>query len=349
VLSYLRIGGLVLGIGLVLLGGRRLLGRSRGSRAAALAQVAGGLALIVISLEPSVVGPLVTLFGLEDESPSRLLSFLILSMAGSFLLILYALGRADLAGRRIGDLVQALALSEADAELLAARSNGVVAICIPAFDEAPSLPEVLESIPAVVHGRRTLVVVIDDGSRDGTASIAKAGGALVVRHALRLGGGAALVTGYGAAQRVGAEVVVSLDADGQHDPAELDAIAGPILDDRADLVIGSRRLGRQDPGSRLRNTGVTVFSFLGGLLGGQRLTDISNGFRAIRAERLGLMTLREAQFHSAELVLTARAAGLRVLEVPVTVRSRRHGRSKKGGDLRYGAGFLRVLLRSWLR
>ena len=85
------------------------------------------------------------------------------------------------------------------------------------------------------------------------------------------------------------------------------------------------------------------------LLIGTKLSDVSNGYRAIRASRLPELVFTEEQFHNPELVLGAHRAGLRIVEVPVVVRRRQSGRSKKGGTLRYGWGFLRVVLRSWLR
>ena len=98
-----------------------------------------------------------------------------------------------------------------------------------------------------------------------------------------------------------------------------------------------------------RNLGIGVFTRLINFLGGTHVTDVANGYRAIRADRLAEIVFTEDQFHNPELLLGAARAGLRIREVPVTIRVRSAGTSKKGGTLRYGYGFLRVIVRSWLR
>jgi hypothetical protein len=92
-----------------------------------------------------------------------------------------------------------------------------------------------------------------------------------------------------------------------------------------------------------------VYTRLINLIGGTEVSDIANGYRAIRASRLAEIAFTEDQFHNPELLLGAARAGLRVVDVPVTIRRRTAGNSKKGTDLRYGLGFLRVMLKTWLR
>jgi glycosyltransferase involved in cell wall biosynthesis len=167
------------------------------------------------------------------------------------------------------------------------------------------------------------------------------------------GQGAALQTGYLVAERIGVDVVVTLDADGQHDPLEMESLVEPIRSDRADFVTGSRRTGTGERETGVdgmaREVGIGLYSRLVNLLVGTDLSDVSNGYRAIRASRLQELVFTEEQFHNPELLLGARRAGLRIVEVPVTIRRRRAGHSKKGGTIRYGFGFLRVVFRSWLR
>jgi hypothetical protein len=144
-----------------------------------------------------------------------------------------------------------------------------------------------------------------------------------------------------------------MDGDGQHDPAEIDRLVWPIVRDGVDFVVGSRRLGAYEreagAAGAARNIGLTVYTLLVNLLSGSRMTDVSNGFRAIRADRLDVIPFTEDQFHNPELLLGAARAGLRIAEVPVTIRRRTAGESRKGSTIRYGLGFLRVVLRSWLR
>jgi glycosyltransferase involved in cell wall biosynthesis len=250
----------------------------------------------------------------------------------------------------VSRLVRALSAAQVEAASAGAGWGGVL-VCIPAFNEAESLPAVLAEIPPEVAGLRTHILVIDDGSRDRTASVAQSLGARVVSHPVNSGQGAALQTGYLVAERLGVEVVVTLDADGQHDPTQMDRLIEPIVRDEADFVVGSRRMdeGASEGDSRARDAGITVYTRLINVLGGTEVSDIANGYRAIRASRLAEIAFTEDQFHNPELLLGAARAGLRVIDVPVTIRRRTAGTSKKGTDLRYGLGFLRVMLKTWLR
>jgi glycosyltransferase involved in cell wall biosynthesis len=243
-----------------------------------------------------------------------------------------------------------LSVAQVEAAHAGAPLGGVL-VCVPAFNEADSLPGVLAEIPTAVAGLRTHVLVIDDGSRDGTAAVARSLGARVVSHPVNSGQGAALQTGYLVAERLGVDVVVTLDADGQHDPTQMERLVEPIVADRADFVVGSRRMGEAEGGgdSRARDAGITVYTRLINLLGGTQVSDIANGYRAIRASRLAEIAFTEDQFHNPELLLGAARAGLRVLDVPVTIRRRTAGTSKKGTNVRYGIGFLRVMVKTWLR
>jgi hypothetical protein len=368
-ISLLRIVGLLVGVVLVAGGTRRLLRSGSGSRVPGFVRLVAGLGLLLVATFPDLVRPLQDFLGLEGEPLGRLITVLIVAVALCFILILYALGRAERASQRVGRLVRALAAAQIAAPF-GERWGGVL-VCIPAFNEAESLAAVLAEVPAdvpaggggeaetgevpagagaVSAGRTPVhVLVIDDGSRDGTADVARRAGVHVVSLPVNSGQGAALQAGYLVAERVGADVVVTMDADGQHDPSQLPALVAPILEDRADFVVGSRRLGDYEADSVARNAGITVYTRLLNTLGGTEISDIANGFRAIRASMLPALAFTEEQFHNPELLLGAARAGFRVTEVPVTIRRRAAGSSKKGGTLRYGAGFLRVMLKTWLR
>ena len=345
--SLLRIAGMVIALILVSYAVRRLRTRGQGSRVPALGLLVIGLGLGAVTIAPDLVRPIQDILGLSGEPLGRLVTVLVVSVAVSYLLVFYALGRADRANQRVSRLVRAL--SAAQLEAAKGKPWGGVLVCIPAFDEAESLPKVLAEIPAEVAGLRTHILVIDDGSRDGTAVVATRLGAHVVSHPVNSGQGAALQTGYLVAERLGVDVVVTLDADGQHDPSQMDRLVEPIVNDRADFVVGSRRMGEADSESRARDAGITVFTRLINLLGGTAVSDIANGYRAIRASRLAEIAFTEDQFHNPELLLGAARAGLRVVDVPVTIGRRTAGTSKKGTNVRYGLGFLRVMLKSWLR
>jgi hypothetical protein len=332
----------------VLIAARRLRRRGTGSRIPPAGVGLVGFGLATIALFPDVVRPIQGVLGLEGEPLGRLVTVAIISVAVSYLLLFYALGRAERANQRVSLLVRALSAAQLEATERGDRWGGIL-VCIPAFNEAGSLPAVLAEIPGEVAGLGTHVLVIDDGSRDDTASVARNLGAHVVSHPVNSGQGAALQTGYLVGERLGVDVVVTLDADGQHDPTQMIRLVEPIVRDEADFVVGSRRMGEQDGESRARNAGITVFTRLINLIGGTDISDIANGYRAIRASRLAEIAFTEDQFHNPELLLGAARAGLRVLDVPVTIRRRTAGTSKKGTNLRYGIGFLRVMLKSWLR
>jgi hypothetical protein len=224
-----------------------------------------------------------------------------------------------------------------------------VVVVIAAYNEAGGIGQVLTDMPRTCAGLPVDVLVVVDGATDDTAEIAREHGAFVCVAPSNRGQGAALRLGYHLAAEGGARYVVTTDADGQYDNSELEVLLEPILLDRADFVTGSRRLGAEDADSRLRWVGVRVFAVLASILTRRKLTDTSFGFRAMRAELATAVTLREPQYQSSELLLGVLAHGARVVELPMTMRRRGDGASKKGPGLVYGANYGRVMTTTWLR
>lgn len=222
-------------------------------------------------------------------------------------------------------------------------------VVIAAYNEAAGIGSVLGDIPKRCCGMPVDVLVVVDGATDETAEIAREHGVYTCVAARNRGQGAALRLGYRLAAECGACYVVTTDADGQYDSADLATLVRPLVEDRADFVTGSRRLGRHEADSLLRWIGVRVFAMLASLLTWRRITDTSFGFRAMRADLACSVRLVEPQYQSSELLLGITARGGRVLEVPMTMRRRRNGASKKGGDLVYGAHYARVMVRTWCR
>jgi hypothetical protein len=347
-ISLLRILGILVALALLWLAVRRLRRRGTGSRVPATTILLIGLGLAAVSVAPDLVRPIQDVLGLSGEPLGRLVTVLVISVALAYGGLFYALGRADRANQRVSRLVRALSAAQVELVRTGGPLGGVL-VCIPAFEEADNLPAVIGEVPRTVAGLPTHILVIDDGSADTTAAVAAGLGAHVVRHPVNSGQGAALQTGYLVAERLGADIVVTLDADGQHDPAEIERLVGPIVRDEADFVVGSRRMGASDSESRARDAGISIYTKLINLLGGTEISDVANGYRAIRASRLSEISFTEDQFHNPELLLGAARAGLRVVDVPVTIRRRASGESKKGTNLRYGVGFLRVIVKTWLR
>ena len=224
-----------------------------------------------------------------------------------------------------------------------------VTVVIAAFNEEKALGGVLKAMPDEVWALPVDVIVVSDGSKDGTAEVAVRAGAYVCDVPVNRGQGAALRLGYALARRGGATFVATLDADGQYDPAELRRVLEPLVVGEADFVTGSRRLGASYSPGALRRAGVVIFARAIGLLTGQRITDPANGLRAMRAEVTGAVRLEQHQYQAAELLIGTLQRGFRVAEVPTTMFRRTAGRSKKGRNLAYGWRFGKVVARTWWR
>ena len=226
-----------------------------------------------------------------------------------------------------------------------------VAIVIPAYNEEPTVADVVAAAPDRVAGLLGEVIVVVDGARDATALKAAGAGALVCDVPVNRGQGAALRLGYWLARARGARVIVTIDADGQYEPAEIDRVVEPILGGRADFVSGSRRLGRELTTDRVRHLGVIVFGALISVLVRHRITDPACGLRAMRSEVTAAVTLEQPQYQASELMISAALNGFRLAEVPTTMRDRGgHATgTKKGGNLGYGVRFARAALHTWMR
>jgi glycosyltransferase involved in cell wall biosynthesis len=243
---------------------------------------------------------------------------------------------------------------DAAAAFLAAHPAGLgapLAIIIPAYNEEPSVAEVVAEIPNRAAGLQTEVIVVVDGAVDATAERARSAGALVCDVRVNRGQGAALKLGYWLARVRGAQVIATIDADGQYEPTELARVVEPILQDRADFVSGSRRLGTELTTDPVRRLGVLVFGALFSLMVRHRVTDPACGVRAMRPEVTARVTLEQPQYQASELMISAALSGFRLAEVPTTMRDRgsHAGHTKKDGNLRYGVRFARAALHTWRR
>jgi glycosyltransferase involved in cell wall biosynthesis len=236
-----------------------------------------------------------------------------------------------------------------------------VALIIAAYNEEGAVGPVVRALPSSVGGLETATIVVADGCADATAKEADAAGALVADVPVNRGQGAALRLGYRIARDGGAEYIVTTDADGQYNPAEIEALMAPILRGEADFVTGSRRLGSEETKDPVRQAGVRFFAATISLLTGQRISDTTFGLRAMRAEVTGAVRLEQPQYQASELLIGVITHGYKVAEVPATIHRRRVGESKKGqnplyhlhipgvNNLFYGLRFARVVFGTWWR
>jgi glycosyltransferase involved in cell wall biosynthesis len=224
-----------------------------------------------------------------------------------------------------------------------------VVVVIPAYNEADCIGMVLPEVPKEAYGLRVDTLVVDDGSADGTSDVARAHGVYVATLGRNSGQGSALRVGYRLAREHGAEFIVTLDADGQWDPAEILGLLEPVVNDEADFVLGSRKLGRAETTDPVRRAGVHVFAKLLRVLTRVPITDTSSGVRAMRAEVTATVRQEEPQYQASELLIGAIYQGYRTAERPVVMRKRVAGKSKKGHNVLYGVRYGRVVLRTWWR
>jgi len=198
---------------------------------------------------------------------------------------------------------------------------------VPAHNEEASLGALLAELR--VAEPDLAVVVINDGSTDGTARVAAAAGAPVVTLPFNVGIGGTVQTGYQYALEHGFEVAIQVDGDGQHDPTEIGRVLEPIFDDRADLVVGTRFVsGGGYRGTRVRRVGIHIFARVVSLMVGQRVSDTTSGFRAVNRKALRLFAGEYPHdYPEVESIVLLSRHGLRMLEVPVRMRVRETGSS----------------------
>ncbi|MEM1164699.1 MAG: glycosyltransferase family 2 protein [Planctomycetota bacterium] len=198
-------------------------------------------------------------------------------------------------------------------------------VVIPAYNEHAVIREVVTEVAAL----GCEVCVVDDGSRDGTAAALEHAPCVLIRHAINRGQGAALQTGLTYAIRHGADFVVTFDGDGQHDPADIAAMLGPIASGTADVIFGSRFLGSATGISWARRLVLRIGVIGTRVLTGLLVTDTHNGLRALTRAAAQAITLRgDGMAHASEFYDQVARADLRFAEVPVSVRYTEYSRAK---------------------
>jgi glycosyltransferase involved in cell wall biosynthesis len=198
-------------------------------------------------------------------------------------------------------------------------TNPKIIVCIPAYNEENSIEMLVKE--ALKHANE--VIVCDDGSSDDTSVTARKAGALVVNHSKNLGYGNTIRTLFERALKDGADIIVTMDSDGQHDPVQIPSLIEPIMKEGVDIVIGSRFIKAKDniKVPRYRSFGIkTITRFTNQASYYKNLTDAQSGFRAYTSSAIQRMNLSEDGMRiSIEILLKAGSKNLSIVEVPITV------------------------------
>jgi len=225
-------------------------------------------------------------------------------------------------------------------------------VIMPALNEEKTIGDVIAGIPSKMDGVDDIeVIVVDDGSSDGTKLIAESAGAFVVSHSTNKGVGAAFHTGIKAALMRGADVIVNMDADGQFNPKDIPVLAKPILEREVDFVTASRfkepSMIPQMP--KMKIWGNKRIAWLVSSLTGQKFYDVSCGFRAYSRETAMRLTLFGKFTYTQETFLDLAFKGATVIEIPIAVQGERtFGQSRVASNLwKYAAKTSRIILRAF--
>ncbi len=260
----------------------------------------------------------------------------------------------DLEKRRISrlrDFAIAQARDRFDADYPGFVPDEIVAsIC--AYEEEGNIGDVLKKMPDTISGSPYTTFVVVDGGTDKTAEIARSfPGVKVLEFPVNLGHGVALQVTYRYCVEQNVKYVVTLDADGQNDPAEMPQILAPLQSDQADFVVASRVLGVDKTTDVVRKSGVRFFSLVMNKMTGANLTDTSTGYRALRVTMLADVVdrLTQEQYQTAELLITALKRGWRAGEVPTVWYPRASGTTKKGKNWLFGFRYAKVVFGTWWR
>jgi len=222
------------------------------------------------------------------------------------------------------------------------KPKPLVVAAIPAFNEERSIAKLVLEAQKYVD----VVLVCDDGSTDSTAEIAERMGADVIRHERNLGYGAALKTLFTTARELKADVLVTIDGDGQHDATEIPSLVEPVLENKADVVLGSRFLNKENGVPRYRRWGIRLISKLTGAASNHTFLDAQCGFRVYGRKALnGLDLVENGMGSSVEILMKAKKQGLTVAEVPANCKYSGVERSSTQNAFGHGADVLMSIIR----
>ncbi|MBF0473150.1 MAG: glycosyltransferase family 2 protein [Nitrospirae bacterium] len=347
-MTNLRIFGLFCGL-VSLIFTFRYYRRDRWNRTNFLLLFSFTIFLILVNINPNILNSLRDLLSFEKMQYGRIIALLILSDLFLLFYTFYIRANLDSSHEQFDLLIRKLSASSiSDVEIESLRSKAII-IVMPAYNEEENLKTLLPKIPSEIRGLSVGVLVLDDGSTDETVNVVKSMNFVCIQNIIHRGQGAANRLGYDILLSLNTQICVTMDADNQHRPEDLETLISAILDKNYDLVIGSRMIGATEKNSPLRLAGVVIFSWIISRITGIKLTDCSSGYKAMNRKWLKTIKLREDQFQATEVIISTAKGGLSIGEVPITMAVRIHGKSKKGPDLTYGLHFARVLFKTWIK
>lgn len=301
-----------------------------------------GFGLIIFSIFPNLLIIPSEIFKIEHNG--RLLVIIILSIIILFMVIFNFINKLSKIETNIEDLIVEKKINYLESQNFSAD----IVILIPSYNELDNLKLLLKKFPKKIDNYHLKVIVIDDASQDDTYDFVKSLNIICIKNFRNRGQGASLRIGYKLINNFNTKVVVTLDADNQHKVDELEYIVRPIIEDKADLVIGSRSLGKTYKSNFTRSAGLKIFNSLISFIVKQKITDCSSGYKAFNSQCLKKLVLSQNRYQSADAIINTYKNNFKIKEVPISILERKYGTTKKGNDLFYGIGFFFSILKSWL-
>ena len=298
--------------------------------------------IFIISYNPSLLDELLIFTGLENRS-----QFLLILTIGVLLYVLYSqISKNKNLSLDMNRIISEIALSNFKQDANSIKDS--ICLVIPAFNEVESLGKVLSEIPSEILEHKISKIVIDDGSTDETYKIAIENGAYCLRHETNLGQGSAIITGINFAAKHESCVIVTFDADGQHNVNDLEKIVQPILTKKSDMTLGSRFIGNQEYINTERLIGINFFTNLINFLCNSKISDCTNGLRAFDPKILRNVQFKEKKFSAPEILIETILKGFKIENIPTTIKQRTAGKTKKP-RLGFALGLFRVIIFTWLK
>jgi hypothetical protein len=298
--------------------------------------------IILICIEPSILDNFLNIFGLENRA-----QFLLIITVLVLLYVIYTqISKNKNMSLDMNRIISDIAISNFKQNANEIKDS--IVLIIPALNEVKSLPKVLSQIPSEILDHKISKIVIDDGSTDETYKIAIQNGAYCLRHETNLGQGSALITGINFASKHNPTVIVTFDADGQHDISDLKNLVSPILLNTCDMTVGSRFTGNQEYVNTERLVGIHFFTNMINFFCKSEISDCTNGLRAFNPQILKKIKLREKKFSAPEILVETIMKGYRINNISTTIKRRTAGQTKKP-RLAFAFGLFRVIIVTWLK